>query len=420
MNMNKKILAYILLPLFFACSEEESLSPDVPSAGGKTIEVPVSINLSGVAVNDMRGTRTTGDTPPVPPMEGVAEVDVVNLYVFVNTNSNAEQTGNSDAGQYMYEQTITLTNLQDGGTHTDGQHSETDKEAAGKITLNTAYSYRILAIAHNSKSYGYNADFTKGETSLTEANISLANGNNTPELFACYLFDENAGGDKGDYVYSAWLPVKVSENSKLSGNLYRAVGRVEIELYKVDKDVKELQFIVEKFATSKEVYDQEMNAELGGKVYAYPMGYVRQANAQNATVATYGVTDNDGTKTATLSSFFFPLGDLEPDGTSGGYAAADRVSNRGHFYIKAIREDGSETTYTIKASISDYEESIWHGFIQYYVLDYQFIVPVNRKIRIYGDFEKLKSMDSDLSMDLGDMEVVEGGTLNPTNEELAK
>lgn len=414
MNMNKKIFAYILLPLFFSCSEEESLSPDVSSAGGKTIEVPVSINLSGVAVDDMRGTRTTGDTPPVPPIEGVANVDVVNLYVFVNENSGALQDDNSDAAAYLYEQTISLTNIKDGDTHTDEQHSETDKEATGKITLNTEYSYRILAIAYNSKSYGYNAGFIKGETSLTEANISLTNGYNTPELFACYLFDENADGNKGDYAQSAYLPIKANENSKLCGNLYRAVGMVEIELYKVDKDVTELQFIVEKFATSKEVYDQEMNADLGGKEYAYPMGYVKKTDAQNATVATYKLPDNGGTRTATLSSFFFPLGDLEPDGKSSSYATADRVSNRGHFYIKAIKEDDSETMYTIKASISDWEYSIWTGFIQYYVQDNEFIIPVNRKIHIYGDFEKLKSMDSNLSIDLGDMEVVNGDdTLDP-------
>lgn len=413
--MMKKILAYMpLLLMFLACSEDEQVVPDAEQQG-KTIEVPFAITLSGTTDAGLKTRANEGDNPYLPPISGEADVDVVKLYVF-SKEGTGNTDNNQDAGEYLYEKELEINNVTDAdGTHTgtsDGAPiSEQDKVATGRIELNTGNSYRILAIAYNSQSpAGYTADFEVGVTSLTTAKIALSNGNQTPELFSAYLYKN---GD--DREASANLPISgINENTQLLGHLYRAVGYVSITLENVDADVKTLQFWVEKFATSKEIYDQATAADLGNKSYAYPMGYVNEnLGTKEVMVAEYTLPEsNDGTATAVLSSFFFPLDDRTTATGSGASIDSD-INNRGHFYVKAIKFDETETVYPVKSSISEYFDTIWHGIQERFVADNMFVIPINWQLSIYGEFEQLKSVDSNLWIDLRPMGVAGDNQLTP-------
>lgn len=404
--MMKKVLAYIpLLLMFLACSEDEQVVPQTEQQG-RTIEVPVAITLSGTADSGLRTRTNDGDNPYLPPVSGEATVNTVKLYVFKKEGID-KAPNNQNAGEYRYEQVVELGNITDAeGTHTNGNVSEQDKVATGKITLDTGNSYRILAIAHNKESYGYEANFVKGETALTEAEITLANENNTPELFAGCLYKSEGS----DWSRSAYMPIsEIDENTQLLGHLYRAVGYVYFELDDVDADVNKLEFWVEKFATSKNIYDQVATAEEGGKAYAYPMGYVNEElTSKKVKVAEISLESNDDRAKAVFGSFFFPLDDLTMT-QPATYGTEDKINNRGHFYIKATKSDGTETEYIVGTSVSEWINTIWHGIQEQLVYDNQFIIPINWKLRIHGTFEELKSSGGNLWIDLSQMDIDDNG-----------
>lgn len=365
----EKRLAYLILTvssiLLFSCSNEEI----IPPMEKDLVEMPVSIGITPSSQTQLE-TKATPEE-----LAGTCSADKVLLLVYSGS------TTTTDRKLLTYHSQQILDCVREGNQWV----------ARGSITGNTNTNYSVFAIAYNSGETGnfkilpnplQENTTTYGDTkvslSYTATPGSTLNSYNTPEFFVGNVIPQGATTD----VFLADGEVK------LTGTLYRAVGKIQFNLTNIPANIKKVSLLTEKIAEYNILY----RISESGTIYSkYPMGippagelrkYVSEiANAERADNAIWQ---------ATLQSFLIPL-------------------TESLLYVDATDDNDQTTRYLIKCADQKFN-SIWIYVIGYGVESYRFSIPPNYQIRISGEFQQLQNSGNVL-IDLSNMEEFDGGPI---------
>lgn len=227
--------AFLLLCGFAACSDEA----DMPMPGeGESIKVPIAFNLLDV------GELTTRVSPDDDHSYGDAvrknTVNAVNIYVY---NRDAD-------GSYRdYTDGFTL-----GSTYTlPVQKLDEDKwpryVASGEIEMSSRKEYRINAVAYTKEELG-KASFKLNGSLFRQAEIELnqrMNSNDIPDYYHPELFFGTVLFEDTDSIFT----YERAKNNKagLSGWLYRGVAGIELFLYNIPDNVKDIKLVASEINT---------------------------------------------------------------------------------------------------------------------------------------------------------------------------
>lgn len=227
--------AFLLLCVLAACSDEA----DMPMPGeGESIKVPISFNLLDV------GSLTTRVSPDDNLSYGgnvrPNTVNAVNVYVY---SRDADDSYRDYADGFTLGYTYTLP-VQDRGEKKWPRYV-----ASGEIEMSSSKEYRINAVAYTKEESG-EASFKLNGSLFRQAEIELnqpseqANTLNhyNPELFfGTVLFEDT------DSIFT----YERTKNNKagLSGWLYRGVAGIELFLYNIPDNVKEIKLVASEINT---------------------------------------------------------------------------------------------------------------------------------------------------------------------------
>lgn len=227
--------AFLLLCGLAACSDEA----DMPVPGeGESIKVPIAFNLLDV------GSLTTRVSPDDNHSYGgnvrPNTVNAVNVYVY---------SRDADGSYRDYADGFTL-----GYTYTLPVQDLSDKKwpryvASGEIEMSSSKEYRINAVAYNTSKSGDNS-FQLNGSFFKQAEIELINPTEQankqdqyhPELFfGTVLFEDT------DSIFT----YERTKNNKagLSGWLYRGVAGIELFLYNIPDNVKDIKLVASEINT---------------------------------------------------------------------------------------------------------------------------------------------------------------------------
>lgn len=360
----KKIATYLMFSfslLLLSCSNEEILSyPDEE----EKVEMTVSIEIAS-GKNDELETKATGQQA-----DNTCEVDKIRLFIYSGESSV------TDRNQLKYDSEQTLDCKKEGEKWV----------ARGSITGISGKKYSIFALGYNntkeSSTFSIEnntADHVYGDAKV-KLNITKAADYNeciTPELFAGNVHPK---GEEAVFIATG-------EEQKLTGTLYRAVGKCSITLNNIPGNIKELTWVTEKIADSNIFY-----RTTGHEIDKYPMG-IPQEDELNLTACKASSIQNSTNEVwnATLSSLFIPL-------------------TKSFFFIDATDDKGAKIRYIVKCA-DKWSHTIWLGYITYFVQAYRFSTFPNYQIKIEGTFDKLQN-SGNLLIDLTPMEEYDGGLLS--------
>lgn len=360
----KRILYIPLLLLFYACSSEDAIVDNQAT----TVEVPFTVSISTKPESGQTKAVT------IPPIAGNTTANTVKIYVFEDPNGSEDLL---NPNPFFYKAEGIITENINGASG--------DYIAKGNFTASTGASYRIIALAYDSDKYGTalaESLFTVG-TSFSAAMVTLQN-KVTPELFAGYLRVKDGVSD----VIS-----KVDGTTELTGNLFRTVGYVSITLTNIPDDISSLTFVSQKFASTKSIYNIKTSDS------RYPLWFVDETLKETyAGVSTVAKENFEG-NTATLKSFFFPLGEI----------------NRTFFYIDVLKNGSSyPIRLQVKCADTKWEQTIWLGLFDKLVSSNSFAIPINWQLNLSGDYSTLAS--GNIKIDASPItDSVAGGVLTPLN-----
>lgn len=365
----EKTLAYLILTvssiLLFSCSNEEI----IPAINKDFVEMPISIGIT-------LSSQTQLETKAMPDeLAGTCNTDKVLLLVYSGS------TTITDRRLLTYHSQQTLECVKEGNQWV----------ARGSITGNANMNYSIFAIAYNSGDLGnfeiLPDPLREGITTYGDTKVSLKytatpsstlNSYNTPEFFVGNVIPQGAMTD----VFLADGEVK------LTGILYRAVGKIQFNLTNIPANIKKVSLLSEKIAEYNILYRISDNGTIFSK---YPMGIPPAGELRKyvSEIAKAERVDN-AIWQATLQSFLIPL-------------------TESLLYVDATDDNDNTTRYLIKCADQKYN-SIWIYVIGYGVESYRFSIPPNYQIRISGEFQQLQNSGNVL-IDLSNMEEFDGGFL---------
>lgn len=356
-------IAYFSL-LLLSCSEEEIISP----VNEQLVEMPIVIDIATKSQSQLE-TRATDEE-----IAGTCNVDKIKLLVY----SGSTQT--EDRRTLTFHSQQVLECKKEGGKWI----------ARGNITGTAGNYYSIFALGYNSTEANsfeiLPATLQEGTTLYGDTKVSLKyttltgtlNSYNTPEFFAGSVIPKGEVNE----IFQA------NEEVKLTGTLYRAVGKVQFSLTNIPANIKKVSLLSERIAEYNILY---RISTAGTIVSQYPMGIPEENElhkyvSEIASVGRPGETEWQ----ASLSSFVIPL-------------------MKSLLYVDATDNDNQTTRYLIKCADKMYN-SIWIYVLGYGVESYRFSIPPNYQIRISGRFEQLQNSGNVL-IDLSDIGEFEGGFL---------
>lgn len=364
----RKLLSYsaiiLSLLLLFSCSNEEI----IPSINKERIEMPISIEIASSSQTQLESKSGEVD------LTGTCDADKVLLLVYEGATSITDRRNLTYQASYVLD----CENL---GTN--------KKKAYGTITgaINTNYS--IFAIGYNSTKENFqvlasdgtniSSTTTYGDTQIVLNTISEGSLNRytTPELFVGSVMPKNINTE----VFT------VTGEAKLTGTLYRAVGKGEFTITNIPPNIKKICWLTEKLATYNILY-RENNGQVISK---YPMGIPtdKELRKELSVVDVKTNTENIEWETK-MESFFIPL-------------------KESLFYIDATDENNKTTRYLVKCA-DKFSNTQWLYVGGYGVLSYRFSIPHNYRVVVKGRFEQLEN-SSNMLIDLSPIENIDGGFL---------
>ena len=227
--------AFLLLCGLAACSDEA----DMPVPGeGESIKVPISFNLLDV------GSLTTRVSPDDNLSYGgnvrPNTVNAVNVYVY-SRDADGSYRDYADGFTLGYTYTLPVQDLD--------EEAWPRYVASGEIEMSSSKEYRINAVAYTKEESG-EASFKLNGSLFRQAEIELnqpseqANTLNhyNPELFfGTVLFEDT------DSIFT----YERTKNNKagLSGWLYRGVAGIELFLYNIPDNVKDIKLVASEINT---------------------------------------------------------------------------------------------------------------------------------------------------------------------------
>ena len=227
--------AFLLLCGLAACSDEA----DMPVPGeGESIKVPIAFNLLDV------GSLTTRVSPDDNLSYGgnvrPNTINAVNVYVY-SRDADGSYRDYADGFTLGYTYTLPVQDL--------GNKKWPRYVASGEIEMSSSKEYRINAVAYNTSKSGDNS-FQLNGSFFKQAEIELINPTEQankqdqyhPELFfGTVLFEDT------DSIFT----YERTKNNKagLSGWLYRGVAGIELFLYNIPDNVKDIKLVASEINT---------------------------------------------------------------------------------------------------------------------------------------------------------------------------
>lgn len=342
-------LSYLLL--ISSCSSEDGMTVKK----GNHI-IPFELEVS-TGRPDM---RTRADNNPLAPQEpGTCHVNRIKVFVFKAPGIVGSSP--ADMVKFIYETTGIVTDQPD---TSNGKY-----KAKGYFTAEAGVSYRVIALAYRDTDELYlniddafllNNFVGKNYRDIT---ISLKENNGmyeAPEFFKGILRDESAITDV----------ISGSDDLNLKGFLYRAIGRINIEINHIPDNVTKLEFAVDRYSVENYLYDN-----VGDMYIGFPLNGTTLAG-ERVLASTTGFSNDDAAKgrTARLTSDVLRL-------------APDDIGSI--FYIKATRGETTDTYIIMSADQWIYTDYV--GILEKVISSNRFIVPTNYQLNVHGDFSALKA-----------------------------
>ena len=344
------LLCISCLLLASSCSKEE----EVPSGRGKH---RVAFEIEITTGRPDKSTRA--DTDPLAPQEpGTCNVNRIKILVFKTLQPVSSSA--DDLVKFIYETTGVVTDQPD---TPNGKY-----KAKGYFNAEAGASYRVIALAYLDTDEQYlNIDDPYLQSNFAGKNyrdvtISLkSNGGayHAPEFFKGILRDETAVTEV----------ISGEGDLKLKGFLYRAIGRVHLEINHIPADVTRLEFAVDRYSVQNYLYDNVGDMYIGFPVNAGVL-------AGERVLAQTSAFSNDPVKgrTARLTADVLRLA---PDDTGS------------IFFVKATQNGTTNTTIIMSADQWIYTDYV--GILEKVVSSNRFIVPTNYQLNVHGDFSALKA-----------------------------
>ena len=238
MTKMKKQLAYLLLAAtslcLWSCSNDDG---EAPQLKGTETQVPITITFGGAWDTDNATSRVAppeqGDGLENSSIDEIKDIDRVRIITFRRKDASVAGTAN---GQFVYDPTNDVdTTCQQGDT-------DARKEAHAQLVKAYGYEYRVVAIAYPSAQEGWfdlntNLDgltFDEFEMTIKGQEPSSAAGAFdskkinvmfTPHFFYGYCHLKNS-----DEPIIKFGETEEEKTAPLTGILYRAVAKVEVNL----------------------------------------------------------------------------------------------------------------------------------------------------------------------------------------------
>lgn len=291
MTKMKKQLAYLLLAAtsllcLWSCSNDDG---EAPQLKGTETQVPITITFGGAWDTDNATSRVAppeqGDGLVNRDIDEIKDIDRVRIITFRRKDASVAGTAN---GQFVYDPTndVVITYLQE-------DEEDKRKKAHAQLVKAYGYEYRVVAIAYPSAQEGWfdlntNLDgltFDEFEMTIKGQETSAAgafdrdqNHNSyinfykdifnvmfTPHFFYGYCHLENSN----DPVIK-FGETEEEKTAPLTGILYRAVAKVEVNLKVQQYDFYDVKYNIEHAAllmdnvyakTSMSSYDDFLSPE---------------------------------------------------------------------------------------------------------------------------------------------------------------
>lgn len=234
----KQILYWIsslfcMAGLCVGCDADDSAVAEVK----ETAEVPVEFSLTSSG-RDLT-TRATALMPPEANVRDIF-VDKVKVYTYKRP---ANQTYKNEMEGFVQADIVKLPATRVGVPGKEGQPRYVAK---GKVPIESGYQYRISAVAYSEKQQEEPL-FAMNRSFFSQAEIALLDPEEykTPELFFGNVVA--TGSEKIDTVFN-YDAVK-DKQSMLSGWLYRGVAGIELQLKRVENNVKKIELLADSVNT---------------------------------------------------------------------------------------------------------------------------------------------------------------------------
>lgn len=237
MTKMKKQLAYLLLAAtslcLWSCSNDDG---EAPQLKGTETQVPITITFGGAWDTDNATSRVA------PPEQGdglvdssiveIEDIDRVRIITFRRKDASVAGTAN---GQFVYDPTNDVV------TTCQQEDKDARKEAHAQLVKAYGYEYRVVAIAYPSAQEGWfdlntNLDgltFDEFEMTITGQETSAAgvfDSNEINVMFTPHFFYGYCHLKNSDEPIIKFGETEEEKTAPLTGILYRAVAKVEVNL----------------------------------------------------------------------------------------------------------------------------------------------------------------------------------------------
>lgn len=237
MTKMKKQLAYLLLAAtslcLWSCSNDDG---EAPQLKGTETQVPITITFGGAWDTDNATSRVAppeqGDGLVNSNIDEIKDIDRVRIITFRRKDASVAGTAN---GQFVYDPTNDVV------TTCEQEDEDERKEAHAQLVKAYGYEYRVVAIAYPSEQEGWfdlntNLDgltFDKFEMTITGQETSAAgvfDSNEINVMFTPHFFYGYCHLENSDEPIIKFGETEEEKTAPLTGILYRAVAKVEVNL----------------------------------------------------------------------------------------------------------------------------------------------------------------------------------------------
>lgn len=339
---------YLILFLLFcsSCSNDEELQ-----IGNNTKKIAVTVRIPKETQ-----TRAVTPDPDGPIFDGTCTVDKVKVIVFSNDTRE---------GEYTYDAAATPGS--EATCKADGIYWVAEKA----FTAVANKFYRVYAFAYADKDkdkFALTLDGKKvGENAADYASLNIPENTSittdsplnydAPEIFYSYV-SSKAGG-------SQIIEATADGDIALTGYLYRAVGKITIELTDIPADIAKVQLVSEKYTPSSSFF---LKGYLGG----------------------YG---DDGSYATHLTSHPTIASMKQPDNTTAPWNTAleanmIRVDSTRLYVAVYDKNDVMKGRYPVKCA-DLYVDTDYLLIQEWVVKNNRFTIPTNWHVQLLGKYETL-------------------------------
>ena len=265
MTKMKKQLAYLLLAAtsllcLWSCSNDDG---EAPQLKGTETQVPITITFGGAWDTDNATSRVA------PPEQGdglvdssIVEIEDINRVRIITFRRKDASVAGTANGQFVYDPTNDVV------TTCEQKDKDERKEAHAQLVKAYGYEYRVVAIAYPSAQEGW-FDLNTNLDGLTFDDFEMTIKGQEPSsaagafdskkinvMFTPHFFYGYCHLEGSDEPIIKFGETKEEKTAPLTGILYRAVAKVEVNLE------------VQKYSSNLFNYDIDHAALLMDSVYA--------------------------------------------------------------------------------------------------------------------------------------------------------